>query len=131
VARFGFGKRRKGEKLSGAEETVPGLSPDPMTNLVLSDVVLRTGGTVLRHAVERAMLGKAYTPAKAQKVISGRSIGQTLVGAALARVATTSVPGAIVVGGGLLAKTLYDFQKGTRRARAEGEAEIKKQAKRG
>jgi hypothetical protein len=37
-----------------------------------------------------------------------------IAGAALVRVATRSVPGAIVVGGGLLAKTLYDRRRAKR-----------------
>ncbi|MFX8370036.1 hypothetical protein ABTL62_19460, partial [Acinetobacter baumannii] len=58
---------------------------------------------------------------KGGKIIKGRTIGHTLVGTALARVATGSVPGAIVVGGGLLAKTLYD-RKRAREASAKAKA---------
>jgi hypothetical protein len=52
---------------------------------------------------------------------------QTLVGTAVARLATRSIPGALIVGGGLLAKTLYDRSKDHREARAEGEADIAEQ----
>ena len=38
-------------------------------------------------------------------------MAQTLVGTALARIATKSVPGAIVVGGGMLAKALYERRR--------------------
>lgn len=41
----------------------------------------------------------------------GKGIGGKIAGAALTRIATKSVPGAIVVGGGILAKFLYDRRK--------------------
>jgi hypothetical protein len=40
------------------------------------------------------------------------------------------VPGAIVVGGGMLAKTLYDRHQG-KRAKAAGKAALEEQAKKG
>jgi len=133
MAKFGFGRKRRGDKAAGDadENVVAGPSPDPATNLILADIALRGGGTLLRHAVERGLLGRKLSDEKAKNVVAGRSIGQSLIGAALARVATTSVPGAIVVGGGLIAKTLYDRSKSRREARAEGEHAIAEQAKRG
>ena len=106
-------------------------SPNPMTNLVLADVALRGGGRLLRHLVERTLLQAKYTPGKAKAIVKGRSMTQTLVGTALARVATRSVPGALVVGGGLLAKTLYDKRRGKAAAKAEGKAAVDKQAEKG
>ena len=106
-------------------------SPNPMTNLVLADVALRGGGRLLRHLVERTLLQTKYTPGKAKAIVKGRSMSQTLIGTALARVATRSVPGALVVGGGLLAKTLYDKRRGKAAARAEGKAAVDKQAEKG
>ena len=106
-------------------------SPNPMTNLVLADVALRGGGRLLRHLVERTLLQTKYTPGKAKAIVKGRSMTQTLVGTALARVATRSVPGALVVGGGLLAKTLYDKRRGKAAAKAEGKAAVDKQAEKG
>ena len=57
-------------------------------------------------------------------------MGQTLVGTALARIATRSVPGAIVIGGGLLAKTLYDRRRGKAAAK-KGAKALDQQADRG
>lgn len=87
-------------------------TPNPMTNMILADIVLRSGGALLRRTVEGSLLGRAMGKGKAQKVIKGRSMAQTLLGTAVARIATRSVPGAILVGGGLLAKALYDRKKG-------------------
>jgi hypothetical protein len=51
------------------------------------------------------------------------SLPRKLVGLALVRVATRSVPGAIVVGGALLAKHLHDRKKAHDAARRDAEAE--------
>lgn len=110
---------------------VPGISPNPMTNLVLTDLVLRGGGQIMRHAVERTLLGTQYSKGKAKSIVKGRSMAQTLIGTALARIATRSVPGAILVGGGMIAKTLYDRKRGREAAREEGSRAVSEQAAKG
>lgn len=117
---------RAGEAIKGT----PGASPNPMTNLLLTDLVLRGGGQIMRHAVERTLLGTRYSRDKAKNIVKGRSMMQTMVGTALARIATRSVPGAILVGGGVLAKTLYDRSKGKAAAR-EGARQVHEQAAEG
>jgi len=114
-------------KAEDAIQGTPGISPNPMTNLLLTDLVLRGGGQIMRHAVERAILGTRYPKEKAKNIVKGRSMAQTIIGTALARVATRSVPGAILVGGGMIAKTLYDRSKGKAAARAEGAAGVREQ----
>ena len=124
-------KGKTGEVVEDAIDTAKGVSPNPMTNLLIADLVLRGGGQLMRHAVERGVLGLRFSPAKAKNIVKGRSMGQTLIGTALARIATRSVPGALLVGGGLLAKTLYDRRRGLRTARAEGAAAVAEQADKG
>jgi hypothetical protein len=104
-------KRTARKAIDGAKD-VPPPSPNPMTNLIIADLVLRGGGRLLRNLVERNVLKAKYSPDTAKSIVSGRGMAQTLVSTAIARVATRSVPGAILVGGGLLAKTLYDRRKG-------------------
>ena len=113
---------------AGAAE---GASPNPMTNLLIADLALRGGGQLLRHAVERTVLGAKFSPAKARNIVKGRSMFQSLIGTAVARIATRSIPGAIVIGGGLLAKALYDRRQDKRGERAKGQRAIDAQAKRG
>ena len=108
-----------------------GPSPNPMTNLLIADLALRGGGQLLRHAVERGMLGAKYDKEKARNLVKGRTMAQTLIGTAVARIATRSVPGAILVGGGLLAKTLFDRRQGKAKARRDGTLAIAEQAERG
>jgi len=112
------------------EDAFIGPSPNPKTNLLLADIALRGGALLVRQGLERGLLGKRYAPDKARKIIKGRSLGETLVGGAVARLAMRSVPGAILVGGGLLAKTLYDRRKG-KAAQGKGEAKIAKMAAEG
>jgi len=45
------------------------------------------------------------------KILKGRTLGAAFVRRAILRLATRSVPGAILVGGGLLAKALHDRRK--------------------
>lgn len=91
--------------------------PNPVANLVLADVALRSGGAILRRAVEKGLLTPRMGKAGAEQRIKSRSVTETLVSTALARVATRSVPGAIVIGGGMLAKMLYDNRKARAKAR--------------
>ena len=124
--------RRKARKASDTvADEAAGLSPNPATNLLIADLALRGGSRLLRHAIERTVLGAKFSPDKAKKIVKGRSMVETLIGTAAARIATRSVPGAIVVGGGLLAKTLYDRREGKRAARAKGQHAIAEPAKRG
>jgi hypothetical protein len=107
-----------------------GPSPNPRTNLVIADVALRSGSMLARRAVERALLGSRYAPRKARAILKGRSFTETLLHTAIAKVATRSVPGMIVVGGGILAKTLYDRSKGGN-AKLKGEMDMAEMADEG
>jgi hypothetical protein len=100
-----------------------GPSPNPKTNLLLADIALRSGATLVRRGLERGLMGQRYAPDKARKILKGRTIGETVAGAVIARLAVRSVPGAILVGGGLLAKTLFDRRKGHAAVR-KGEVKI-------
>lgn len=123
-------KKGSGKAASGVSGKVPMPSPNPMTNLILADVALRAGGALLRRSVEKGLIGTQIGQKKAGRVIRGRSMMQTLVGTALARLATRSVPGAIVVGGTLVAKSLYD-RKQRRKVADAGADAVDDQARRG
>lgn len=88
-----------------------GPSPDPKTNILLANIALTGGVELVRRGLEHGLLGRAYAPDKARKLLKTRSLGQSIVGTALTRLAVRSVPGAILVGGGLLAKTLFDRRR--------------------
>jgi len=90
------------------------------TNRILADILLRGGQKLLQMAVDQTVLKPRKTPevaeaAKAAPKKRGSVVGK-FAGAAAIRIATKSVPGAIVIGGGLIAKTLYDRQKASKSA---------------
>lgn len=132
-ARFGGRKHEAAEPADAPEpdeEGFIGPSPNPKTNLILADLALRGSGVLVRQAMERGLLGRKYAPEKAKEILKGRTFGEAIVGSAIAKIATRSVPGAILVGGGLLAKTLYDRRKG-RLARDKGELALERMAENG
>jgi len=107
--------------------TVPGPSPDPASNLIMADIAIRAGTYILRDVVEKSMLKGRYSPNVAKKILNNRSKGQNLAAFAAAKVATRSVPGAAVVGSGILLKALFDLSQ-KRRARLRGRKALAEQA---
>lgn len=92
-------------------------SANPVASLLLADLVLRGGGELLRHVVEKALLAPQVGKDRAERHVKSRTMAQTLLSAAVARVATRSVPGAIMMGGAVLAKALYDRRKANGKAK--------------
>ena len=76
-----------------------------MAASILAKLARQHGGKLLNGAIGRALPEAGGTAS----LLTG------IAGAALVRIATRSVPGAIVVGGGLLAKTLYDRRRRSKR----------------
>lgn len=109
------------------DPSVPGPSPNPRTNLILADVALRSVGTLARRGIERKLLA-GYGKKAARDIIKGRTLGQTLTAAIVSRIASKSVPGALLIGAGLIGKTLLDRRRKRVAAKREGEAELAKMA---
>lgn len=105
---------------NGAEKAVPGPSSNPATNLLLTDIALRAGLHVGRRFLERRLLGRHFTAEQAKRMVKGRPASRTLLSAVVAQIASRSLPGAMLIGGGLFAKMLYDRRKSARAAEAEG-----------
>ncbi|WP_072379884.1 hypothetical protein [Novosphingobium sp. NDB2Meth1] len=113
---------------------VPAESPDPvgpLTRTILAGIAMRAGSRLLKQGVDRGILGAAPEVLKSAAKAAGakaaekaakvprpkRGIGTRLITAAATRIATRSVPGAIVVGGALLAKTLHEHRKNRPKAK--------------
>ncbi|WP_338243298.1 hypothetical protein [Aurantiacibacter hainanensis] len=103
---------------------VPGPTENPATNLMLADVVMRMGSYVLRGGVEKAFLKKRYDDKTAKEIKNNRSLVSTLGSIVVAKFATRSIPGAAIVGTGILGKVLYDHSKSRRANKREGDAEL-------
>lgn len=100
---------------------MPGPSTNPATNLLIADVALRTMSHIFRRKVEDGMLRARYTPEEAKKIMDGRTMGQTLGHHIASRIATKSIPGAILVTGALLGKAAFDRSQSLRKARRKGD----------
>ncbi len=90
-------------------------------NLIVSEIMLRALGRLTRHTLEKAVARRHYGPAQAKAIVEDRSILHTIAAYGVTKLATRSVPGALLVGGGLLAKTLYD--RGTAKRKSRGKPE--------
>ena len=60
-----------------------------------------------------------------------QTLGQTLVSFGLAKLATKNLPGALLVGGGAVVKSLYDRRRSRLAQRREGDRDLIEQAHRG
>lgn len=104
-------------------EAVPGLSPNPAANLIMANAIVRTGSILLRRAVDKRMLRGRYGKETAEAAAENQGLGSTLTALALSKVAARSSTGAVMVGGGMLAKALYDRRQ-VKKARTKGDAKI-------
>lgn len=93
-----------------------------MDKRVIGQIAREHGPRLLQQAINRLsadplvheeVLGADGKPVKP-------SLGKRIAGAALLRVATRSVPGAILVSGGLIAKALHDRHKARQAFRDPG-----------
>ena len=111
---------------TGGSDNVLGPSTNPATNLIIQDVGLRMGGRLMRHTLEKGLLRGRYGGTGAKAIVENRSLVHTMIGSVLARYATRSLPGAVLIGGGLVVKTLYDRSQSKRAARRSGDKTLKK-----
>ncbi len=114
----------------GRKDEVPGPSTNPATNLIIADVTMRAGSYVLRSAIEKGLLRGRYGQNTASDIIRNKTLGQTLISVLLAKAATRSVPGAVLIGGGMAAKTLFDRSQRRRHSKRSGDRSLREQANR-
>ena len=85
--------------------------------LITSEIVLRSVGRLTRHTVEKAVARRNHNPSEAKAIVENRGFLHTMAAFGVSRIATRSVPGALLVGGGLLAKPLFDRGSAKRKSR--------------
>ncbi len=118
-----------GRKLNGrADNDVWGPSPNPATNLIVQDLILRAAGRLTRTSLEKGLLRRRYGGEHAKKIIENRSLVQTLLAYGATKYATRSIPGALLVGSAVLGKTIFDRAIDKRRARRAGDEQLAEQA---
>jgi hypothetical protein len=104
---------------------IPGPSTNPATNLIIADIAMRGVGRVARTALQKGMLRAGFDEGQARKIADDRTMLSSILLYGASRIATRSIPGAALVGGGLLLKTLYDRGESRRTARLKGEKTLK------
>lgn len=107
---------------------VPGPSNNPATNLLIFDIAMRGVSMVVGRGVERGLLRTRYRGEKAADIVKGRTMIQSLAATGAARIATRSVPGFLLIAGGLLAKAVFDRGFSRRESVHKGEAQFAEQA---
>jgi len=111
---------------TGAESPskLPLPSTNPATNLLIADILLRGASTLFRHSVEKRIAkASSENDDDAQELLDGRTLLTSLGLYGASKLATRSVPGLLIVGGGLVVKTLYDRGKARQRRLAQEESE--------
>ena len=120
--------RRAARKAKGAMAKVPGPSNNPATNLLIMDIAMRGASMIAGRAVEKVILKARYSGKKAGDIVAGRTMLQSMAATGAARFATKSIPGFLLVTGGLVAKTIFDRSFSKRESVKRGERQLAEQA---
>ncbi len=99
-------------------------SPNPATNLLIADIVVRGAATLFRKRVEKGVAKASYEDeAEAERLLDGKTIVTTLGLYGASKLATRSPTGLGLVAGGLVLKTLYDRGKARQARRRKHRSE--------
>lgn len=121
-------RRNSRRRVKQAVVKVPGPSTNPATNLLIFDIALRGVSLIVARQMERTLLRVRYNADKASDIVQGRSMLQSAATHGVARVASRSVPGFLVVTGGLLAKAVFDRTLSRRESTRRGDRRLAKRA---
>lgn len=113
------------DRAASPERTSAG---NPATNILLIDVLLRAGLRLGRRYLEKGLLSRHIPPEQAHRLIQGRPVSKSFFSILASRIASRSVPGGVLVGGGILAKMLIDRRRSSRQATAKTKAETASKA---
>ena len=131
-AKLGSSGRRAAQRAAAKTrkglQKVPGPSPNAATNLMIAEIAVASAGRIARRSMEKGLLKAKFDREQAVAIVEGRGMAHTMITAAIARVATRSLPGALLVGGGLFAKVVFDRSLSRRKSRRRGDEEIERRA---
>jgi hypothetical protein len=120
--------RRTARKARKSLAKIPGPSTNPATNLIILDIAMRGASLIAGRAVQRSLLRTRYQREKAAEIVEGRTMVASLAATGAARVATRSIPGFLLVAGGLFAKAVLDRTLSRRESAKRGEKQLTEQA---
>jgi hypothetical protein len=83
-------------------------------NRILAEIMRSGGNRLLNRAIDKVLPVAPATETAAAETPAKKTLLGGIAGAMALRIATRSVPGALVIGGSLIAKRLYDRRHGKR-----------------
>lgn len=99
-------------------------SPDAATNLLIADIIVRSGSELFRRDVERRVArGSATEDQSARELLDGKTLIKSFALYGASKLATRSPFGLGIVAGGLALKTLYDLGKARQQREAKAATE--------
>ncbi len=114
-SRAGKSRRNEDERSAGGELDQP--RRNPASDLLMADIIIRAGSYMVRSIVERSLLKGKYDEETARRIVANQPTSQKLASIAIAKLASKSIPGAALIGTGLVARKLYARGKARRKAR--------------
>lgn len=120
--------RKAARQTKGTLARIPGPSTNPATNLLIMDVAMRGLSLAFARSMEKALLRTRYQREKASNIVKGRPLIHSMAATGAARMASRSVPGFLLVTGGLLAKSVLDRSLGRRESVRRGEKRFAERA---
>ena len=102
------------------DKAAPGATPEvaagaaaanPATRKLVTDLALRGGALLARKIIDRRLSGMDYTPQQASQILAGRGLTKAAASAVISRLGFKSLPKSLLIGGVVLAKTLYDRKR--------------------
>jgi hypothetical protein len=105
-------KRMKRDDLTAQREQSRMLpSPNPATNLLIIDIIVRGASRIVRKDIEKRVARASMDKERAREVVDSRGLVKTLGLYGASKLATRSPGGLGIVVAGLAVKTLYDRGK--------------------
>ncbi|OJW73828.1 MAG: hypothetical protein BGO57_04245 [Sphingomonadales bacterium 63-6] len=98
-------------KDNGPKNPAAGPSDEKSSGSTLAGLALRHGAKLARRSIDKRLSIGGISAGDVDSAFTARSLVGTIALTAATRLATRSVPGALVVGSGLVAKALYERHK--------------------
>lgn len=84
---------------------------NPATRKLITDLALRGGVFLARKLIDKRLSALEYTPKQTSQILAGRGLTKAAASAAVARLGFKALPGSLLIGGVVLAKTLFDRKR--------------------
>ena len=94
----------------------------------MAGIVMKAGSYLVSDFVQKRLLKGRYGVEDAKAIVESRGLKHKAASLIAAKVATKSVPGAVIISGGLVAKALFDRGGKKRKAKREADRKLLREA---